>query len=550
MKKLIFALVLHTTIIPYNTKPPRLAVILVIDQFAYRYITKLYPHLKHGLRYLLDNGVSYTNAFMPHGQPGTSTGHAGLNTGTCADYHGFTSNSWYEDGKRVACDDDFSGDALVINPRDDSTYDYGKSSIRLRVDGISDQCALQTEPSSHFAVYSISGKSRSAIAASSKLGKAVWLDPESMLFTSSKAYFDTLPEWLHQFNKYNDINRNKSIIWQPMYPKSPYAYNFFNINNYDYCRMCKTLLNRPLPIYDESNPKNPYHLFQMTPQANELILDCAQACIKTYVGRKHRDRLLLWVCLSPLDKVGHKFGPDSMEAIDMVYHLDKQIQRFIRQTLRIIGKHELIFALTADHAVMPIPELLRDQGLTQAKRIERVKLIADLNNKIKEKYGVENFIIGFKSQELVEDPAVRATLDPKDRTALMRDIKFWALQEPGVKNVWTYEEMVHLPTQPGTLEDNIKHQLFRGRNGSIIIQPEPYMVITQWPEGGSHKTPYNYDTHIPLVLFHPGKFEKRYVRQRVAPLQLANTLAEVLNVPKPSASTYEVLPELFDPEYK
>src|SRR6266852_8140756 len=119
MKKSIFALILnlpailillsstaYSTNFAYNTKPPRLAVILVIDQFAYRYITKLYPHLKHGLRYLLDNGVSYTNAFMPHGQPGTSTGHAGLNTGTCADYHGFTSNSWYEDGKKIACDDD------------------------------------------------------------------------------------------------------------------------------------------------------------------------------------------------------------------------------------------------------------------------------------------------------------------------------------------------------------------------------------------------------------------------------------------------------------
>ena len=54
----------------------------------------------------------------------------------------------------------------------------------------------------------------------------------------------------------------------------------------------------------------------------------------------------------------------------------------------------------------------------------------------------------------------------------------------------------------------------------------------------------------PSTIFHPGKFERRYVRKRVAALQLANTLAEILNVPKPSASTYEILPDLFDPEYQ
>jgi len=44
------------------------------------------------------------------------------------------------------------------------------------------------------------------------------------------------------------------------------------------------------------------------------------------------------------------------------------------------------------------------------------------------------------------------------------------------------------------------------------------ILITHWKEGSAHKTPYNYDTHVPLIVFHPGKFEKRYVRQRVSPM--------------------------------
>jgi predicted AlkP superfamily pyrophosphatase or phosphodiesterase len=539
---------MQTTIMGYNSRPPRLTVVLVVDQFAHHYIGKLMPHLKHGLKYLFKNGVVYTNAHMPHGQPGTATGHAGLNTGTCAKDHGFTSNAWYTNGKKVSCDDDDSGNALVLSA--DGTYDYGKSAHLLMVDGLSDQCVLQSEPRSRFAAYSISGKSRSAIAASSKLGKPLWFDNASGRFTSSKAFFDTLPEWVEKFNNDNDINCMDSIMWKRMYPQSPYAYNFYNINNYDYARTHTSMLNRSLPIRDEEKPRHPYHFFEKTPQSNQRILDCAHACIKAHVSRKHRDRLLLWVCLSPLDKVSHQYGPDSLEAIDMIYHLDKQIQRFMRKTLRVIGKHEVIFALTSDHGVMPIPELLHKKGLTQARRIDRLEFTGNINQKIESKHSLANVVINHKGQELVLNASIMERLTPKKRLAVINDIKLYAMQEPGIRNAWAYDEFIRIPTLPNTLEDNIKNQLFRGRSGSVIIQTEPYNVITHWPEGSSHKTPYDYDTHVPLIIFHPGKFERRYVRKRVAALQLANTLAEILNVPKPSASTYEILPDLFDPEYQ
>jgi predicted AlkP superfamily pyrophosphatase or phosphodiesterase len=548
MKKYVisFLFLIPTFVFSYNTRPPRLTVVLVIDQFAYSYINKLYPQLKYGLRYLLDNGVVYTNAYMPHALPSTATGHAGLNTGTCAKDHGFIANDWYENGTKVKCDSDFSGNALVFAA--DGMHDFGKSAHRLMADGLSDQCALQSQPFSDFAVYSISGKSRSAIATANKLGKAVWFDNTTGMFTSSKAYFDELPAWLQQFNKDHDINKKSSFTWKPMYPQSPRAYNFFNINNYEYTNLA-SMINERLPIYDESY-KNKYHFFEKSPCANQFIFDCAHACIKTHVSRKHRDRLLLWVCLSPLDKVGHKYGPQSMEAIDMIYHLDKQIRRFMRQTLRIIGKHEVVFALTADHGVMPLPELLHEEGLTHARRIDRVALVDTINQKIKETYDCDDAVIAFKCQELVLNDAILDELDAQKRMRIMYDIKQHVLQEPGVMNAWLFDEMMHLPTQPNTIEDHLKKQLFRGRSGSVVLKIEPYTMITHWQEGSEHKTPYNYDTHVPLIIFHPGKFERKYVRQRVVALQLANTLAEILNVPKPSASTYDILPDLFDPEYK
>jgi predicted AlkP superfamily pyrophosphatase or phosphodiesterase len=546
-------LIIFLTAIPslfaYNVKPPRLVVVITVDQLAHHYLDKLYPYMKGGIKYLLHHGVNYTNAYWLNGQPGTATGHACLNTGVTADYHGFASNNWYENGKKVTCDED--PNALVINPNsDEEVYDYGKSAHRLMVDGLSDQCALQTEPMSKFAVYSISGKSRSAIATAGKLGKALWFDDQTGEFTSSKAYFDVLPDWLKKFNSENSIDRLGSIVWEPMYPRSPYAYQFFNIDNYQHTRAKKTTLGNVLSVPDKNNEATPFALFEKTPHANQYILDCSLACIKKHVSRKHRDRLLLWVCLSPLDKIAHTYGPNSMEAIDMIYHLDKQLQRFMRKTLRVIGKHELIFVLTSDHGVMPIPELLQDEGYNHALRIDRLEFVEKLNNSLKEKHSIDNLITSYKGQELVLDTRIMETLDSDTQKAVCNDIKATVLATPGIKNVWIADDLVKLPTKPHTLEDNIKRQVFKGRSGSIVVQPYPYTVITHWKEGSAHKTPYNYDTHVPLIVFFPGKFEKRFVRQRVSPMQVPNTLAEVLNVPKPSASTCEILPELFDEDYK
>src|SRR5438445_6650464 len=110
------------TVLGYVHRPPRLTVVFVVDQCAHSYFDKLSPYFKHGLKHLIENGVVYSNAHMPHGKPGTAAGHAGLNTGVCPKDHGIFNNTWFVDGCKVACDEDNSGNAQVLSP--DGTYDY------------------------------------------------------------------------------------------------------------------------------------------------------------------------------------------------------------------------------------------------------------------------------------------------------------------------------------------------------------------------------------------------------------------------------------------
>jgi len=129
---------------------------------------------------------------------------------------------------------------------------------------------------------------------------------------------------------------------------------------------------------------------------------------------------------------------------------------------------------------------------------------------------------------------------------IIADLKNFLQQQPGIKQVWTYDELKHASFSAQEIENYFKKQLFFGRSGSLIIQVYPYVQIRPLAKGTDHLTPYGYDTHVPLIVYQQGKFENKRIVQRVWILQLANTLSEILALPKPSASPFEVLPKLFE----
>ena len=538
----IFLLVPHQL---HSHNAPKLTIIFVVDQLAQHYFTKLQSHFRGGLKYLLENGVVYTNAHHPHGKPATATGHAVLNTGTYANDHGLTNNKWIDKlGNDVRCDDDDAKNAAVFSP--DGTYKYGKSPHYIMVDGISEQFVLQSQPGSTHHVFSLSLKSRAAIATANKLGKAIWFDNQSGFFTSSKAYFDQLPNWLIQFNTEKKINTLKYVQWKKAYPRNRRAYNFYHTDNYQYTRSNHSFLNMKLPIDITTDPegKDPYHFFVKTPHANQLLFDLAKHCIKTHISRKSDDRLLLWLCLSSLDKLGHQFGPEAMESIDMIYHLDKQIKRFLTYAFRAAGKNNTLMVLTSDHGISPIVELLHEQGMTSARRVNPTELLERINKSIEEKHDIPNLILGFKHPSFYLNMSLLKTFSDKKQQDIMQDLKTFLMLEPTIKHAWTYDELYHAQFETHSLENHFKKQLYPERSGQIIVQTHPYNIITKWKYGSTHKTPYACDTHVPLIVFQPGKFDPQRIQKRVWTTQLANTLADMLQVPQPSSSTADVLPGL------
>ncbi len=526
MRHLLFCFILISC--PLGATPaPHLTIAIVVDQMGWAYINKARPFLKGGLKKLLTKGVVYTEARFPHAITATGPGHTGLSTGTTAKDHGIVSNHWFDDtGKK----------RINFN-----------SASQILVDGLSDQIVMSYE---NFApVYALSLKERAAVAMASKLGKAMWFDDTAGKLTSSKEYFDDLPAWAQKFNKDFGPQAPTAWQWDLAFRADDDAYNFKYVydtrySRYNVTRTGDTIAIAFKPEHQGGTPEKPFRNFTRTPDGHKFLLDAAEACIDSHLEQHAGKNAMLWISLSGIDKLGHILGPDHIATMDMLYHLDNQLENFINNVQAKVGEGSALFMLTADHGTMSIVELLAEQGLN-AYRVNVFDLMKKMNAAVQERHGVSDLVQSYKSEQFFFDRRVWRKLSKDERRDVLRTLKRQLRSTPGIREVWTPSQLRRLPVVPGTVEAAFREQLYRGRNGDIIVCVHPYVDLTKFPTGTGHTMPYNYNTHVPLAFYQPGLIEKKHIHRHVNMLQVAPTLARLLNVPRPSASRERTLPRLF-----
>src|SRR3954466_12497202 len=79
------------------TEPPRLAVVISIDQCRADYLERFRPWFAEGgFRRLLERGVVFPDAHHRHAMTATAPGHATIMTGVHANVHGIVANEWFD----------------------------------------------------------------------------------------------------------------------------------------------------------------------------------------------------------------------------------------------------------------------------------------------------------------------------------------------------------------------------------------------------------------------------------------------------------------------
>jgi predicted AlkP superfamily pyrophosphatase or phosphodiesterase len=486
MKKKILILSFSLiTIFSILISTPRLTVVFVIDQFAYHYIDKIKPNITGGIKKLITKGIFYKNAYMPHAYPSTAVGHVAINTGTFAKNHGIIGNSWLNKKNEKTRFENINVDKKYAVFSQNGTYKYAASPENIMVDGISDQFVLKTRPKSKYVAFAISHKPRSAIGIAGKQGKAIWFEEDGRHFTSSKAYFDKMPEWIREFNQ-------------------------------------KYLLNKISKNYVK------------TPHASQHAFDLAKKYLEINLSKNKNDKFLLMLGISPLDPLGHVYGPESQQAINMVYNIDRQMGQFIEYVENKIGANNILFVLTADHGVMPISKIVH--------RINPKEIVDGVNKHIKKIFGVSGIILKHLQFGFYRNNKIFENLPVEEKNKINTEIKLFLEKWPGIRKIWTHKELEKLPVTKGSIDSWFKNQIYAGRSGDYICKTMPYSAITRHKTGTHHKTPYEYDTHVPLVIYQKGKLENKIINKKVLITQLANSLAKILEISKPSASRFDPLP--------
>jgi predicted AlkP superfamily pyrophosphatase or phosphodiesterase len=118
---------------PQPPSPPKLVVVIVVDQFRYDYLTRFRKDYQAGFARMLKDGAVFTNAHYEQMPTVTAVGRRISLTGAILAVSGIAGNTWFEreSGRQVTSVCDYSV-KLAGRPRPRSLARDAKTGIRHR----------------------------------------------------------------------------------------------------------------------------------------------------------------------------------------------------------------------------------------------------------------------------------------------------------------------------------------------------------------------------------------------------------------------------------
>lgn len=516
---------------------PKLVVGIVVDQMCYDYLQRFDHHFGNiGFQRFLQKGVNCKNTTYNYVPTYTGPGHATIYTGTTPSNHGIVANDWYDQrtGSSVYCVSDASVKSIGTSSA------YGKSSPHfLETTTISDQLKL-TYPEAK--VISLSIKDRSAVLPGGHLSDgSYWFDFQYGTFITSSYFTASLPKWVSEFNAIN----NASFYWKDWNLLLPIERYSRSLDDSPYERNLSGKSSPVFPYTKEQLQPGGYAQYVATPFANTQLTDFALQAIQSEKlgGRGTTD--LLCISYSSTDIAGHDFGPYSLEIEDMYVRLNLELERLFEALDQGIGKENYVVFLTADHAVVPVPQQLVDAKLPGGY-FQVDSLISALKLQWKSKYGA-SLIDKTKNLNLYfnRDKIAALGLDLK---TLQEEAAQWLRQNPMVRTtVCAYE--LDEGKQQGNWEQMIANGYTKERSGDVLFMLKPGLISDSEEEdahrGTTHGTAYNYDTHVPLLWYGHG-IKHRNVYRPIAITDIAASLVYFLELQRPASMTGEPIIELWE----
>jgi predicted AlkP superfamily pyrophosphatase or phosphodiesterase len=289
--------------------------------------------------------------------------------------------------------------------------------------------------------------------------------------------------------------------------------------------------------------------FETSPFENEVLVDLAMEVIRSERMGQDGDPDLLALGFSANDLVGHSFGPDSHEMLDITVRTDRLLQRFFGFLIEQVGRENLLIALTSDHGVAPLPELMRQrQPNTRAARIDPAVISAAAERALRSRFGAprgpawvtepewiiyQSWPSLYLNRPALEDRGVKIEAAESVAKAAVQAV-------PGVEQVFTASELGQQRERHTRSRAELSY--YPGRSGEVFYVLAPYLTPESRPVGTTHGSPWAYDTHVPLLILGSNVAAGKYAGS-VAVADLAPTLSAILGISPPNGSGGRVLKE-------
>jgi hypothetical protein len=371
-------------------------------------------------------------------------------------------------------------------------------------------------------VIGISIKDRSAILPAGHMADAAyWYDSGSNNWVTSTYYRSDLPAWVQGINATHPYRRYLDAKWMPVGAKDGSAQPFCSMVNGSSERYCRGL--------------------EATPWGNELIEEFAEKAIEQEQMGRHRGTDVLAISFSANDYVGHAVGPDDPAVRDISIRTDQLLGKLFDFVEQQVGSGNTLVVLTADHGVAPVPEVNQARKMPGG-RLSDPKLRQKMMDALTKRFGPGEWILpgAITTPYLNLDLIRTRTLDP---AAVERVAADAVRAEEHIARVYTWHELLNGAVQHDRIGEAISAGFYSPRSPDLFILQEPYYLFET--TGTSHGTPYEYDTHVPLIFFgrgiRPGTYSFPVAMNDAAP-----TLAAILGVAEPSGSAGHILTQILE----
>ncbi len=508
-------------------KEPRLVVNIVVSGMRTVDVERYKDnYAQDGLRMLYDQGLRYDNCQYSYQQTTTPVSLSTIATGAQPSTHGIAGYSWFDYVTNEQID--------LITNAEVKNLEYtspqgGCSPHNLFVPTIS-ETLLADSPKSKSV--SVALNPASAILMSGKSGSPFWFDETTCKWTSSEYYFDEIPSWVKYYNSTEaDIDRVKSD-WTLSLP--PILY----VNSRYSSAPSSSKLHEAIKIsrredYRVRNQKS-YEQIASRPIGNDVVASFAKlAIISMKLGSdEHVD--ILNICFDASRNIIEEYGPESIEAEDMYYKIDKLIASLIRFTDSQMGNENVLYIVTSDHGSSPSISL-------EPSRFNSRQLEVILNGFLSARHGNGNWVLGCLNGAIYlnHNAIYQQSLNLSE---MQSEAATFTLQLQGVSHAVTSSALSSNYFGSGYAQ-KIQTGFFPRRSGDVVLNLMPSWIICDQSKRSLSGSMYNYDRAVPLMIYSKD-IAPLSVTRLIDPISVAPTIAHTLGISEPAASEGEPLEEL------